>query len=281
MDAPGFVELLNELRKGTISPSALQTFTSLSRPLPPLPSGILPTELYPLRAQVERANTTRLAALPGSVHAYSARDTGTHQKVLEQMVVPSRLAFKVDAQVMLVKNVDEKLVNGTVGRVLGFHTIATCQASVGGPPSPEKDVKPFSNGSTPAKPKSGSASASSSQDSPSSATSKANGAVRNVQVGPDGRTPVAICGNTLADKENSGFPTKVEADVKPVTPISAKGKVKDEELYPLVEFRTQQGTEIVLVVRDEFRVEDNEGKLLARRVQVRLLSPHEPVCVLG
>ena len=30
--------------------------------------------------------------------------------------------------------------------------------------------------------------------------------------------------------------------------------------------------EIVLVVRDEFRVEDNEGKLLARRVQVRLSS---------
>ena len=172
MDAPGFVELLNELRKGTISPSAMQTFTSLSRALPPLPSGILPTELYPLRAQVERANTTRLAALPGSVHAYSARDTGTHQKVLEQMVVPSRLAFKVDAQVMLVKNVDEKLVNGTVGRVLGFHTISTCQASVGGPPflSPEKDVKPFSNGSTPAKPKSASGSASSSQDSSSSAT---------------------------------------------------------------------------------------------------------------
>ncbi|KAI0708580.1 hypothetical protein C8Q76DRAFT_579760, partial [Earliella scabrosa] len=69
-----FVELLNELRKGTISPSAQQTFTTLSRPLPPLPSGILPTELYPLRAQVERANTTRLAALPGAVHAYSARD---------------------------------------------------------------------------------------------------------------------------------------------------------------------------------------------------------------
>ena len=126
MDAPGFVELLNELRKGTISPSAMQTFTSLSRALPPLPSGILPTELYPLRAQVERANTTRLAALPGSVHAYSARDTGTHQKVLEQMVVPAWLVLKADAQGILVKNVDERLVNGSVGLILRFLMVAAC-----------------------------------------------------------------------------------------------------------------------------------------------------------
>ncbi|KAI1792662.1 PIF1-like helicase-domain-containing protein [Ganoderma leucocontextum] len=267
-----FVDLLNELRKGNIAPSAHQTFTSLSRPLPPLPSGILPTELYPLRAQVERANTTRLAALPGSVHAYVARDTGTHQKVLEQMVVPARLAFKVDAQVMLVKNVDEKLVNGSVGRVLGFHAIATCAASVGTlSSSQEKDMKPFSGfglGSSGSKPKSGSASTSSSQESnasASTASSKANGAVRNVQVGADGRTPVALCGKTLADKENAGAE---QADIKPA---SAKGKPRDDELYPLVEFRTQQGTEVVLVVRDEFRVEDNEGKLLARRVQVPLV----------
>lgn len=50
-------------------------------------------------------------------------------------------------------------------------------------------------------------------------------------------------------------------------PLS-KIKSKDEDLYPLVEFFTPQGKEIVLLLRDEFRVEDNEGKLLARRVQV-------------
>ncbi|KAJ2988567.1 hypothetical protein NUW54_g9077 [Trametes sanguinea] len=125
-----FVELLNELRKGTISSSAQQTFTSLSRPLPPLPSGLIPTELYPLRAQVDRANSTRLAALPGAPRTFVARDSGTHQKVLEQMVVPAQLVLKSNAQVMLVKNVDERLVNGSVGRVLGFFTIASCMASV-------------------------------------------------------------------------------------------------------------------------------------------------------
>ena len=47
--------------------------------------------------------------------------------------------------------------------------------------------------------------------------------------------------------------------------------MKDQERYPLVEFRTHAGNEAVLVVRDEFRVEDNEGKVLARRVQLPLV----------
>ena len=44
--------------------------------------------------QVERANIAQLAALPDTVHAFVARDTGMHQRVLEQMVVPTRLALK-------------------------------------------------------------------------------------------------------------------------------------------------------------------------------------------
>ena len=44
--------------------------------------------------------------------------------------------------------------------------------------------------------------------------------------------------------------------------------MKDEELYPIVRFRTGQDTEAMLVIRDEFRVEDSGGKLLMRCVQV-------------
>ena len=103
---------------------ALRTFTSLSFPLHPLPSGILPRDLYPFHTRVERANAARLATLPWAVRAFVAHNTGTHQKVLEQMVVPVRLALKADTQVMLVKNVNERLVNGSVGRVLGFFMLA-------------------------------------------------------------------------------------------------------------------------------------------------------------
>ncbi|KAI0819915.1 hypothetical protein BC628DRAFT_958188 [Trametes gibbosa] len=158
--------------------------------------------------------------------------------MLEQIVIPAQLVLKSNAQVMLVKNVDEKLVNGSVGRVLGFFNTASCLASVSATPQ-EDGTKPKSVASGSPEPKAG-------------------GAVRNVQVGPDGRTPISFY-RSVDEKENAsvGRPTS-----------TAKGKAKDEERYPLVEFRTSQGTEIVLVIRDEFRVEDNEGKLLARRVQV-------------
>jgi len=36
-------------------------------------------------------------------------------------MAPSRLLLKNDTQVMLIKNVDETLVNGTVGKVIGFY----------------------------------------------------------------------------------------------------------------------------------------------------------------
>ena len=60
------------------------------------------------------------------LHAFVARNTGTHQKVLEQLFVSGRLALKADAQAMLAKNVDEQLVNGSVGRVLGLFMLAAC-----------------------------------------------------------------------------------------------------------------------------------------------------------
>jgi len=152
----------------------------------------------------------------------------------------------------LVKNVDERLVNGCVGRVLGFFSVACCTASgstaIGKPLSASLSAKPKS-----------------SSPQLASNSAKSSGFVRDVQVGPDGRTPVsAQLGCKAEGKENVVGPPK-RKDVK------GKGVAKDEELFPLVEFRTTHGTEIVLIGREEFRVEDNEGKLLARRVQVPLV----------
>lgn len=252
---PDFVDLLNEMRRGEISPEAKKTFISLSRPLP-MEDGLLPTELFPLRNEVERANASRLASLTGPSFKYEARDSGSappekRAKLLDNMVATRLLELKQDSQVMLIKNVDESLVNGTVGKVLGFHTIATCVATSGVPPV---------GGSSPVKKEGVVKPKSASQDSSSS---KSTGAVRNVQLGVDGRTPISLV-KIVDNKENS----ETAASAAPQS-SKGKGKAKDDELYPLVEFRTPQGKEVVLVVRDEFRYEDNEGKLLARRVQVR------------
>lgn len=94
------------------------------------------------------------------------------------------LVLKPDAQVMLVKNVSETLVNGSVGRVLDF------------------------------------------------------------------------CEDPAASQQQQQQQKKSDVG----------GGQK--ELFPLVEFSTFKGKETKLVKSEEFRVEDGEGNLLARRIQV-------------
>lgn len=176
-----------------------------------------------MRHEVERANLTRLAALQSSPVSYDARDSGSaaperRKAVLAGMMVPERLVLKNGAQVMLVKNVDDQrgLVNGAVGRVLGFFAAPR---------------------------------------------GKSEGVVKNVLLSEDGKSVVFRSeGKENAKPNMSTNNTKVEVE-KP------KSASADAELFPLVDFLTPMGREIVLVTRDEFRVEDNEGNILARRVQ--------------
>ena len=40
------------------------------------------------------------------------------------MLAPQRLVLKTDSQVMLIKNIDEQLVNGSIGKVIAFVDLA-------------------------------------------------------------------------------------------------------------------------------------------------------------
>ncbi|TFY81866.1 hypothetical protein EWM64_g2151 [Hericium alpestre] len=229
-----FVDLLNELRHGSLSESTTAAFRALSRPLDSSPTSLPPTELYPLRHEVDRSNISRLAAIKTRIFAYTARDSGSaplerRKTVLAGMVVPEKVNLKVGAQVMLVRNVDDRrgLVNGAVGCILGFYHALGSKA--------------------------------------------ADGVVRDVAIGNDGK-PI-FCGGELV--QSAATPEK--ENLKPSSsgkPVSTGGKAAEkisDEKYPLVEFLTGDGKVTVLVTRDEFRVEDNEGNVLARRVQVRFL----------
>lgn len=254
------------MRRGQISTEGKTIFRGLSRPLT-FEDGLLPTELFPLRAEVDKANAARLTALPGAIQTFESRDTGSapadqRAKLLDSMVVPKTLELKVDSQVMLVKNVDDKLVNGSVGKILGFFSFAAAVASMeagslfqASSVSVKKEATTSSRSASPTKAK------SYAQDL---STLKLGSMIRGVCVGKDGHTPISLLEE---DKENTTDLDSDASDVKPT--LYAGGKAKEEELFPLVEFFTHQGKEIVLVVREEFRVEDNEGKPLARRVQVR------------
>ncbi len=123
---PVFANMLNEMRLGKIPDSTLKAFRSLDRPLPP--STIDPTELFPTRNEVDRSNTHKMAALKGKGKLYVAEDGGTIKdkqqldRLLANIMAPKMIELKKGAQVMLIKNMDEGLVNGSLGRVTRFAT---------------------------------------------------------------------------------------------------------------------------------------------------------------
>ncbi|KAF8647713.1 hypothetical protein AX16_006549 [Volvariella volvacea WC 439] len=120
-----FVDMLNEMRFGRLSQQAISKFKSLSRPLA-FEDGLDATELFPRREDVDKSNSTRIARLNTQEMHFVAVDAGVIQdpaqreKILSNMMAPQRLSLRLDAQVMLIKNVDDTLVNGTMGRVIRF-----------------------------------------------------------------------------------------------------------------------------------------------------------------
>jgi ATP-dependent DNA helicase PIF1 len=73
--------------------------------------------------EVDRSNETRLRALPGKSHKFEAFDNGDpaiRERLLQNMMAPKTIELKKGAQVMLIKNMDESLVNGSLGTVIGF-----------------------------------------------------------------------------------------------------------------------------------------------------------------
>ena len=126
------IDMLNEIRYGeNVSQKTMQLIRSLDRPVY-YDDNIEPTELYPTRFEVLKANTRRMEMLQGesrvfkSINVLTADDPTQKKKQLDQLnnsfLVEDELHLKENAQVMMVKNMDEELVNGTVGIVLFFTT---------------------------------------------------------------------------------------------------------------------------------------------------------------
>ncbi|EST05467.1 DNA helicase Pif1 like protein [Kalmanozyma brasiliensis GHG001] len=119
-----FVTMLNEMRFGQLSTKTIEAFKKLER-IPRYEDGIVPTELFPRREDVDRANMDRLSALQSESQTYRAQDGGSlpaeaRERVLQHSIALPVVHLKKGAQVMLIKNLDETLVNGSVGKVIDF-----------------------------------------------------------------------------------------------------------------------------------------------------------------
>lgn len=124
---PVFASMLNEIREGLLSPSTIAAFRRLSRPISsPADNGPEAADLFPLRREADVANAKRMQKVKGVVKTYLAKDGGiitdpaTRKRLLSDCIAPEVLALKATAQVMLIKNIDTTLVNGSLGRVVGF-----------------------------------------------------------------------------------------------------------------------------------------------------------------
>lgn len=117
--------MLNQMREGRLDAISIAKFRSLSRDLK-FDDDLEATELFSTRAEVERANQIRLQNLNGETRIYESRDGGSitdkafRDKLLSNVMAPERITLKKGAQVMLIKNYDETLVNGSLGKVIGF-----------------------------------------------------------------------------------------------------------------------------------------------------------------
>ncbi|GMM34618.1 DNA helicase [Saccharomycopsis crataegensis] len=120
-----FIDMLNEMRNGELSTKTIHNFLQLRRPLP-TDDGIEPAELFATRYEVDRANNRRLSVLPGEEYVFNSIDGGSmvngdsREALLNNFLAPKQLILKAGAQVMMIKNMDETLVNGSLGKVIDF-----------------------------------------------------------------------------------------------------------------------------------------------------------------
>ena len=165
------VHALNQLRIGQVTPDVERFFVNLSRDID-CSDGIMPTELFPRKAEVERANQSRLAALHGIPHTYDAIDMVYDNfiaksdeerrkirglrlsELAKSTIAPARIELCIGAQVMLTKNLNEDLVNGSCGVVIGFARLereqgdAPVRSNPGSPPPADATDDTSSNASS-------------------------------------------------------------------------------------------------------------------------------------
>jgi ATP-dependent DNA helicase PIF1 len=125
-----FIDILEEIRFGKCTPRTIAQFET-NKKLVFTDPNILPTRLCTHKDDVAVINKRELDSLPHPKQTFTAIDsdgnengTSSHvSKILNQLCpAGSELVLKLNAQVMLIKNLDVSgsLVNGARGTVVGF-----------------------------------------------------------------------------------------------------------------------------------------------------------------
>jgi ATP-dependent DNA helicase PIF1 len=114
-----FAKTLACIRVGHTGSPVKEVMAKVCRPVH-YPEGLLPVNLYATRARADEYNSRELDKLATELHTFTAIDKGRNKNPLENCPAPSKVALKVGAQVMLIRNLTKELVNGSLGEVIGF-----------------------------------------------------------------------------------------------------------------------------------------------------------------
>ena len=119
----GFVQVLREVRDGTMSPRSYEILSSRVGAFDPEDQEAVRVMTH--NAQVDRVNAARLDALPGEERVFEAIEEGDNPEAIKRLdkncLSPRKLRLKENARVMLTKNHRGGLyVNGSLGHVVGW-----------------------------------------------------------------------------------------------------------------------------------------------------------------
>jgi len=120
---PKFVEILNSIRIGRVTPEMTEKLLSTARQKIES-NGIIATQLCSHTQDADSINKSRLASLKTQEKIFEATDSDTYltNTLDSQLPVPHKLTLKEGCQVMLLKNINlsNGLVNGARGVVKKF-----------------------------------------------------------------------------------------------------------------------------------------------------------------
>lgn len=120
---PEFIRILNFIRVGHVNEEMANRLMATSKQKIES-NGILATQLCSHTNDSNLINESKLANLKTEERVFDAQDSdAAYTKQLDgQVMAPARLTLKINAQVMLLKNINvsDGLVNGARGIVIGF-----------------------------------------------------------------------------------------------------------------------------------------------------------------
>ena len=110
------IKAINEFCNGTPSKETLELVDKLKRPLPDDKKDDA-TYIFGTNFDVNFFNYDKLSKLPGNMKIYEAKDR-CPQKYLKTCSAPIALPIKVNCKVMVIRNLDNGLVNRLTGTVI-------------------------------------------------------------------------------------------------------------------------------------------------------------------